>query len=159
VEFHSLSKTFNMTGWRIGFAIGNREAIDALSVIKTNTDSGLFKPIQMAGAKALREDLNSVDYLREIYKRRRDLVISRLSNVGVKPYPPEATFYVWSKIPWGTDSIDFCRTVLEKSGVIVAPGVGWGKYGEGYFRVALTVGDEVLKKAMDRLCAAIKGGV
>ncbi len=159
VEFHSLSKTFNMTGWRIGFAIGNREAIDALSVVKTNTDSGLFKPIQMAGAKALREDLNSVDYLREIYERRRDLVISRLSNVGVKPYPPEATFYVWSKIPWGTDSIDFCRTVLEKSGVIVAPGVGWGKYGEGYFRIALTVGDQVLEKAMDRLCAAIKGGV
>lgn len=159
VEFHSLSKTFNMTGWRIGFAIGNEEAIDALSVVKTNTDSGLFKPIQMAGAKALRGDLSSVDYLREIYRRRRDLVISRLSEVGVVPYPPEATFYVWSKIPWGTDSIHFCKTVLEKSGVIVAPGVGWGKCGEGYFRIALTVGDRVLEKAMERLCAAIKEGL
>jgi len=159
VEFHSLSKTFNMTGWRIGFAIGNRDAVEALSVVKTNTDSGVFRPIQTAGAKALGEDLRSVDYLRDIYRRRRDLVISKLKSVGVVPYPPKATFYVWSRIPWGKNSIDFCRTMLERSGVIVAPGVGWGQYGEGYFRIALTVGDELLEKAMNRLCRAIEEGV
>ncbi|MFQ5906374.1 MAG: aminotransferase class I/II-fold pyridoxal phosphate-dependent enzyme, partial [bacterium] len=158
IEFHSLSKTFNMTGWRIGFAIGNREAMEALSVVKTNTDSGVFRPIQTAGAKALRQDLRSVDYLRDIYRRRRDLVMSRLSKVGVTHHRAKATFYVWSRVPWGRDSVDFCKTMLERSGVIVAPGVGWGQYGEGYFRIALTVGDELLEKAMNRLCAAIKEG-
>jgi len=158
VEFHSLSKTFNMTGWRIGFAIGNAEAIDALSVVKTNTDSGVFRPIQIAGARALREDLSSVDHLRRIYTKRRDLVLSKLKGVGVSPYYPKATFYVWSRLPWGRDSIEFCRTMLERSGVILGPGVGWGRYGEGYFRIALTVGDLLLEKAMDRLCAAIAQG-
>ena len=158
VEFHSLSKTFNMTGWRIGFAIGNREAIDALSVVKTNTDSGVFRPIQIAGAKALEDDLSSVDYLRDIYRKRRDLVLARLKSAGVSPYHPRATFYVWSKLPWGENSIEFCRTMLERSGVILGPGVGWGEYGEGYFRIALTVGEELLEKAMDRLCSAIEQG-
>jgi LL-diaminopimelate aminotransferase len=158
VEFHSLSKTFNMTGWRIGFAIGNREAIDALSVVKTNTDSGVFRPIQIAGAAALMNDLGSADYLRNIYRKRRDLVVSKLKKAGVSPYPTKATFYVWSRIPWGRSSIDFCKTALEKSGVIVGPGVGWGEFGEGYFRIALTVGDDLLETAMDRLCAVIQEG-
>jgi LL-diaminopimelate aminotransferase len=158
VEFHSLSKTFNMTGWRIGFAIGNQDAMDALSVVKTNTDSGVFRPIQLAGARALEDDLSSVDYLRSIYTKRRDLVLSKLKDAGVTPYHPKATFYVWSKLPWGNDSIEFCSTMLERSGVILGPGVGWGEYGEGYFRIALTVGDEMLETAVDRLCAAIKQG-
>jgi LL-diaminopimelate aminotransferase len=158
VEFHSLSKTFNMTGWRIGFAIGNKEAMDALSVVKTNTDSGVFRPIQQAGARALEDELGSVDYLRDIYRKRRDLVLSKLKGVGVNPYHPRATFYVWSRVPWGNDSIEFCRTMLERSGVILGPGVGWGEYGEGYFRIALTVGDAMLEKAMDRLCSAIEQG-
>ena len=158
VEFHSLSKTFNMTGWRIGFAIGNAEAIDALSVVKTNTDSGVFRPIQIAGARALSEDLGSVDHLRQVYTKRRDLVLSRLKGVGVNPFHPRATFYVWSRLPWGGDSIQFCKEMLERSGVILGPGVGWGRHGEGYFRIALTVGDALLEKAMDRLCEAIAQG-
>jgi LL-diaminopimelate aminotransferase len=158
VEFHSLSKTFNMTGWRIGFAIGNAEAIEALSVVKTNTDSGVFRPIQIAGARALDRDLSSVDYLRSIYAKRRELVLSRFQKVGVSYYNPRATFYVWSKLPWGKDSIQFCKTMLERSGVILGPGVGWGDHGEGYFRIALTVGDELLTTAMDRLCEAIAQG-
>jgi LL-diaminopimelate aminotransferase len=158
VEFHSLSKTFNMTGWRIGFAIGNSTAIDALSVVKTNTDSGVFRPIQIAAAKALKNDLSSVDYLRDIYRKRRDLVLSELGKVGVTPYYPEATFYVWSKLPWGESSAAFCETMLERSGVILGPGLGWGQYGEGYFRIALTVGEDLLRQALDRLCKAISEG-
>jgi LL-diaminopimelate aminotransferase len=158
VEFHSLSKTFNMTGWRIGFAIGNRDAVDALSVVKTNTDSGVFRPIQIAGARALQEDLSSVDYLRRIYAKRRDHVLSKLREVGVSSFHPKATFYVWSKLPWGRDSIQFCKTMLDRSGVILGPGVGWGEQGEGYFRIALTIGDDLLAEAMGRLCEAIAQG-
>ncbi len=159
VEFHSLSKTFNMTGWRIGFAVGSPELIGALGVIKTNTDSGLFRPIQIAGIQALNQDFSEQDYLRVIYRRRRDIVISKLKEVGLQVDPPQGTFYVWIPLPWGNSSIDFCKTILERCGVVLGPGVGWGQYGEGYFRIALTLEDDRLRAGMDRLGRAIQKGI
>lgn len=158
VEFHSLSKTFNMTGWRVGFAVGNQELISALGVIKTNTDSGLFKPIQIASAFALRQEFREQDYLREIYRRRRDLVLSKLKEIGIEVNPPRATFYVWVPLPWGKSSIDFCKKILERCGVVLGPGVGWGECGEGYFRIALTLGEERLQVGLERLTRAIEEG-
>lgn len=158
VEFHSLSKTFNMTGWRIGFAVGNPDLIAGLGVIKTNTDSGLFRPIQIAGITALHQEFKEQNYLREIYERRREFVVSKLKEIGLKVESPKATFYVWTPLPWGESSIDFCKRILERSGVVLGPGVAWGSCGEGYFRIALTLGEERLKLGMERLCHAILEG-
>jgi LL-diaminopimelate aminotransferase len=173
VEFHSLSKTFNMTGWRIGFAVGNPKLIGGLGVIKTNTDSGLFRPIQIAGKAALDQDFEDQSYLREIYRRRQDIVMSKLKEIGLEVDPPKATFYVWIPIPWGSaspdggkakkkgsagGSIEFCRKILERCGVVLGPGIGWGEYGEGYFRIALTIQEERLQVGMERLGRGILEG-
>ena len=151
LEFHSLSKTYNMTGWRIGFAVGNQKAISALAIIKTNIDSGIFKAIQEAGITALTGPQEHIPPLIEMYTERRDVIVEGFNKLGWQLEPPKATFYVWVPTPPGMNSIDFANYVLEKTGIIVAPGVGYGQYGEGHIRIALTVGVPRLKEAIKRL--------
>lgn len=152
VEFHSLSKPFNMTGWRIGMAVGNPDAVRALGVIKTNTDSGQFTAVQQAGIAALEETPASFfAEMNEVYRRRRDLVVGALRDLGVPVEPPRATFYVWAPVPPGHTSAGFAEALLEQAGVVVAPGNGYGPGGEGYFRISLTVPDDRLEEAVARL--------
>jgi LL-diaminopimelate aminotransferase len=151
IEFHSLSKTYNMTGWRIGMAVGSAEAISALSVIKTNIDSGIFKAIQVAGVKALLGDDSDLQKMREIYAKRGDILVNGLRELGWKIERPRATFYVWARVPKGHTSEGFCTEVLEKAGVLLVPGSGYGKYGEGYFRASITVPEKRLNEAVGRM--------
>ncbi len=152
IEFHSLSKPFNMTGWRLGFAVGNRDAVGGLGIIKTNTDSGQFTAIQYAGISALRE--TSPDFGRrmtEIYTRRRDLVVDALNRIGIAVEKPRGAFYVWAPVPAGYTSAGFTAALLDKLGVIVAPGNGYGDNGEGFFRISLTTPDDRLEEAVARI--------
>lgn len=151
IEFHSLSKTFNVTGFRIGMAAGNKEAIRALGIIKTNIDSGAFKAIQEAGIFALKNCLDFPKQMVEIYTKRRDALIDGLNSLGWNLEKPKATFYVWAKVPQGYSSKDFCKLVLEKTGILFVPGNGYGASGEGYFRAALTVSEERIQEAISRL--------
>ena len=151
IEFHSLSKTYNMTGWRIGFAVGNKRVIAGLGKVKQNIDSGAFQAIQEAGIEALTGPQNQVSENMEIIKERRDLMVAGLSELGWNVLSPKATFYLWIPIPGGGSSIEFARRVLEEAGVVVTPGIGFGEYGEGYIRIALTQGKDRLKEALDRL--------
>jgi len=151
IEFNSLSKTYNMTGWRIGMAVGNKEAISNLGKIKNNIDSGVFKAIQRAGITALISEQDSIYKMNNIYQERRDIVINTLSELGWSIPNVKATFYMWLKTPKGFSSTEFCSYVLEKAGIIITPGIGYGQYGEGYFRLALTVSEDRLKLAMQRL--------
>ena len=151
IEFHSLSKTYNMTGWRLGFAMGNKKAISALSVIKTNIDSGVFKAIQRAGIEALTGPQDNIERMNEIYTRRRNTVISGLNKLGWNLKPTKATFYIWIPTLNKMSSMEFSNLLLEKTGIIVTPGIGYGEYGEGYVRIALTVGEKRLQEAMERL--------
>lgn len=151
LEFHSLSKTYNMTGWRIGFAVGGSEAIAALSIIKTNVDSGIFKAIQEAGITALTGPQEHIPQLIEMYTARRNAVVDGFNELGWNIKFPKATFYVWIPAPVNISSIDFANQILEKTGIIVTPGVGYGQYGEGYVRVALTVDVPRIKEAINRL--------
>ncbi len=151
VEFNSLSKPFNMTGWRIGMAMGNPEAISAISQVKENTDSGIFNAIQYAAIAALNGPQEELDQLIGVYKRRRDLVVSTFRTMGLDVDVPKGTFYVWTPTPNGMKSAEFVEDVLEKTGVVVTPGLGYGSRGEGFFRVSLTVSDARLDEAMDRL--------
>jgi len=149
VEFHSLSKTFNMTGWRIGFVVGNKEVIQALREVKTNVDSGVFQAIQEAGIEALKLPEEVSRQIRKVYQRRRDILVEGLRQIGWKINPPKATFYLWVKVP--CSSIEFARVLLEECGVVVTPGVGFGTYGEGYIRIALTVDEERIREAVRRI--------
>ena len=151
LEFQSLSKTYNMTGWRIGFAVGGSEAIAALSIIKTNVDSGIFKAIQEAGITALTGPQEHIPQLIEMYTARRNAVVDGFNELGWNIKFPKATFYVWIPAPVNISSIDFANQILEKTGIIVTPGVGYGQYGEGYVRVALTVDVPRIKEAINRL--------
>ena len=151
IEFHSLSKTYNMTGWRLGFVVGNKKAISALSVIKTNIDSGVFKAIQRAGIEALTGPQDNIERMNEIYTRRRNTVISGLNKLGWNLKPTKATFYIWIPTLNKMSSMEFSNLLLEKTGIIVTPGIGYGEYGEGYVRIALTVGEKRLQEAMERL--------
>jgi LL-diaminopimelate aminotransferase len=153
IEFHSLSKTYNMTGWRIGFAVGNREAIDGLGAIKSNIDSGVFQAVQMAGVAAMRGDQTCVEHMVQVYSRRRDLMIKGLQDVGFEVETPKATFYLWIKVPEGYTSSQLTERVLEDAGLVVTPGNGFGEPGEGYFRIALTQKRERLSEAVQRLKA------
>ena len=157
IEFGSLSKTFNMTGWRIGYAVGNSEAVEALYRFKTNTDSGIFKAIQYTGVEALTnpEAVPFLKGLRELYQGRRDLVVKALAEAGWPARSPRATFYVWAPVPKRYTSQSFVAYILEKTGVVVTPGRGFGEYGEGYFRIALTVKEERLMEAMTRIKEAV----
>lgn len=151
IEFHSLSKTFNMTGWRIGFAVGNKKAISGLGKIKTNIDSGVFQAIQYAGIEALRNYSLGMAERRGIYEERRDIFCKGLREVGLDYFPPKATFYVWFDTPRGSTSKDFTSRLLSDAGIVVTPGNGFGKYGEGFIRVSITVNTERLKEAVERL--------
>lgn len=149
IEFHSLSKTFNMTGWRIGFAVGNAQVINALLELKTNIDSGVFQAVQEAAIEALKKESILTPPIRETYRRRRKILLEGLKNLGweVKEFP--ATFYLWIKVP--SPSLDFSRRLLEECGIVVTPGVGFGEFGEGFVRMALTVGEEKIKETLERL--------
>ena len=153
IEFHSLSKTYNMTGWRIGFAVGNREAIDGLGAIKSNIDSGVFQAVQMAGIAAIRGDQSCVRNMVQVYSRRRDLMVKGLQDVGFEVESPRATFYLWIKVPEGYTSSELTERLLEDAGLVVTPGNGFGEPGEGYFRIALTQKRERLAEAVQRLKA------
>ncbi len=151
IEFHSLSKTFCMTGWRIGFAIGNSFLISALAKVKSNIDSGVFTAIQEAGAYALNNLEKIVPSLVEVFKKRRDFLATELQKLGYEFKKPNATFYLWVKTPKNISSQEFCKKVLQEIGLVVTPGIGFGNFGEGYFRIALTVGEERLREAVQRL--------
>ena len=142
IEFHSLSKTFNMTGWRIGMAVGNARAIAALSVIKTNIDSGIFKAIQEASIEALNTNSGPSKEVNAVYAKRRKILIDGLNCLGWDMEMTKATFYVWGKVPKDYTSEKFCAEVLEKAAVLLVPGSGYGECGEGYFRASITVPDE-----------------
>lgn len=151
IEFHSLSKTFCMTGWRIGFAVGRRELVQALAKVKSNIDSGVFTALQEAGAYALDHLEEIVPPLRRVFQERRDYLATELARLGFEFQKPKATFYLWVKVPSGFTSSEFCKRVLQDLAMVVTPGNGFGEKGEGYFRIALTVGVDRLKEAVGRL--------
>ena len=153
VEFGSLSKTYNMTGWRIGFVVGNSEIIKGLKLVKTNVDSGAFQAVQMAGIAALTGPQDCVKQNVAIYKRRRDLLADGLRSSGIELEKPKATFYFWAKVPSGFSSISFSMFLLERTGVVVTPGIGFGETGEGFVRFSLCVREERIIEA----CKRIKG--
>ena len=151
IEFHSLSKTYNMTGWRVGWACGNAKLISALAKVKSNIDSGIFTAIQLAGIAALEGPQQYVSDMCRLYQERRDCLVSGLNALGWKINKPKATFYIWIKIPVKSKSIDFAALLLDKADIVATPGVGFGKYGEGYIRMALTVPKERMVQALERL--------
>ena len=151
IEFHSLSKTYNMTGWRVGFAVGNAAAIAALAKVKSNIDSGIFQAIQLAGVAALQGPQEPVVKNIAIYKERRDILIDSLNKMGWKVPKQQATFYVWVPVPPGFTSSELTKALLEKAHIVTTPGNGFGPSGEGYIRIALTVPKERLKEAVERI--------
>ena len=151
IEFHSLSKTYNMTGWRIGFAVGHKDVIAGLGKIKTNLDSGVFQAIQDAGIVALRTEESVLSGIRDIYQKRRDALCEGLKGIGIQIDKPKAAFYLWAKVPSGFDSTTFAAHLLNKAGVLGTPGVGFGAPGEGYIRFALTQPVERIKEAVERI--------
>jgi len=151
IEFHSLSKSFNMTGWRIGFACGNARVIEALGTVKTNIDSGIFNPIQLAGMTALEEEAETANRMRAIYQSRRDYLVRELSGLGWEVTPPGGSIYVWMPVPQGFDSVGFSTHVLDKAGIFFTPGNAYGPSGEGYVRISLSVPDERIEEAISRL--------
>lgn len=151
IEFFSLSKSYNMTGWRIGFACGNRTAIQALGTVKNNLDSGQFTAIQEAAIAALDGPQDCVEEMCAIYQERRDRVVAALTSIGLECAAPKATIYVWAKVPEGETSESFATKLLERAHVIVTPGTGYGEGGEGYIRISLTTPDALLDEAVRRI--------
>ena len=151
VEVFSLSKGFNMTGWRCAAILGNADAIQAYWRLKTNVDSGLFEAVQLAGAAALRGPRGPVERMNETYVRRRDLVVSALRDIGVEVESPKGTIYVWAPVPEGHTSASFAELVLEEAAVVVSPGSMYGPSGEGFFRISLTAPDERISEAVERM--------
>jgi len=149
LEFHSLSKTYNMTGWRVGFAVGNPELIKGLGKVKTNIDSGIFEAVQMAGIAALTGPQDCVAEMRKTYQERRDTLLPGLLELGLQVTPPKATFYVWAGIKGS--SLECSKTLLEKAGIVATPGIGFGSHGEGYLRFALTQPVERIQEAVERM--------
>ncbi len=155
VEIFSLSKGWNMTGWRTAALVGNAEAVAAYWKLKTNQDSGMFEAVQLAAAAAL--DAGPPPEMPGVYQRRRDLVCDALAEIGVDVTPPKGTIYVWAPVPEGHDSASYCELVLEETGVVISPGSAYGPNGEGFFRIALTVPDERLAEAVERLRMSLGG--
>jgi LL-diaminopimelate aminotransferase len=151
IEFHSLSKSYNMTGWRIGMAVGNAQMIDALRRIKSNLDSGIPQAIQYMAITALSGAQDSIQEHNIIYQRRRDKIIQALKHLGIPAAPPRASLYIWARCPAGYTSAEFAEDLLEQVGVVVTPGNGYGANGEGYFRISLTIPDALLDKGLDKL--------
>jgi LL-diaminopimelate aminotransferase len=155
VEIFSLSKGYNMTGWRTGAIVGNAEAVEAYWKLKTNIDSGMFEAVQLAAATALDDGDPIPREMSEIYQRRRDLVVDALREIGVDVPAPKATIYVWAPVPVGHSSASYCEMVLEESGVVVSPGGAYGPNGEGFFRISLTIADARLSEAVERLRSSL----
>ena len=155
VEVFSLSKGWNMTGWRTAAIVGNAEAVATYWKLKTNIDSGMFEAVQLATAAAL--DAGAPAEMSQVYQRRRDLVCGALAEIGVDVTPPKGTIYVWAPVPEGHTSASYCELVLEESGVVVSPGGSYGPNGEGFFRISLTVPDERLAEAVERLRGSLGG--
>jgi len=153
IEFHSLSKSYNMTGWRIGMAVGNSTMIDALKRFKSNLDSGVPQAIQQAAIEALTGPQDEVARHNAIYQRRRDLVVETLRDMGLDVLTPKASLYIWAKVPKGYTSASFATELLDQVGVVVTPGTGYGKEGEGYVRLSLTISDASLVKGLSKLSA------
>ena len=152
IEFNSLSKPFNMTGWRIGWAVGRSDVIEALGRLKTNIDSGIFEAVQYAGIKALQLGRKPIEKINQLYKKRRNILVDGLKNLGWKVKKNKASFYLWIKVPAADMSArEFSRQVFQDTGVFMTPGIGYGKQGEGFVRLALTVSEERIKEALDRL--------
>ena len=157
VEVFSLSKGYNMTGWRTAAIVGNAEAIEAYWRLKTNIDSGMFEAVQLAAVAALRDGDETAREMSAIYQRRRDLVCGALKEIGVDVTPPGGTIYVWAPVPDGHTSASYCELVLEESGVVISPGGAYGQSGEGWFRISLTVPDERLAEAVERMRSSLAG--
>jgi len=151
VEFHSVSKTYNMTGWRIGWAAGNPKVIESLGRLKSNIDSGVFQAIQYAAIAGLTGRQDIVERQNSIYQERRDILVDGLNSMGWSLLKPKATFYVWAPVPKGHTSESFAELILEKAGVVITPGTGYGQNGAGYFRMALTIEKERIQEALDRI--------
>ena len=151
LEFHSLSKTYNMTGWRFGMAVGNADMIKALFQIKANLDSGIPQAIQQMAIEALTGPQDCVDANVEIYQRRRDRVVKALTTLGLTVDVPRASLYIWARIPEGFTSAELAARLLEETDIVVTPGSSYGKYGEGYIRLSLTTPDEQVEKGCQRL--------
>jgi LL-diaminopimelate aminotransferase len=151
VEFHSLSKTYNMTGWRIGWMAGNREAVEVLGRFKSNVDSGVFQAVQYAGIAALEGSQDGVADLQKMYQERRDAAVEGMRQLNWSFQSPRGGFYIWVKVPSGFTSTEYCEMILEKAQVIITPGNGYGQYGEGYFRIALTVDASRITEALQRI--------
>ncbi len=151
IELNSLSKPYNMTGWRIGMAMGNREIIAAVCKVKENTDSGIFNAIQYAAIQALRHEDQNIEKMLAIYGRRRKLVLETFEKIGLGFTPQKGTFYLWIPVPQGMTSIDFTTLLFEKAAVVVAAGTAYGPHGEGFIRISLTVSDKRLEEAMERI--------
>lgn len=151
IEFNSLSKTFNMTGWRLGFAAGNKNAIASLGKYKTNVDSGVFNAVQYAGVVALENYENFSQKNITVYKKRREMVFNTFKKIGLEHYYSDATIYIWAKVPEGFTSRTFSELLLEKGNVVVTPGSAFGQFGEGYYRISITLPDERLEEALERI--------
>jgi len=153
VEFHSLSKSYNMTGWRIGMAVGNRRIIDALMRVKSNIDSGVAQAVQRMAIAALEGPQDCIDEHNRIYQARRDKVVEALRKLGLRVTPPKASLYVWAKVPDGMTSAGFAERLLDEAAVIVTPGNGYGEHGEGYVRLSLTLPDDRVDEGLRRIAA------
>ncbi|MBD2493256.1 pyridoxal phosphate-dependent aminotransferase [Nostoc sp. FACHB-280] len=151
IEFHSLSKSYNMTGWRVGFVAGNALGIQGLRQVKTNVDSGVFKAIQTAAIAAYNTSEAELQTLMSVYQHRRDTIVKGLQSLGWPIQPPKATLYVWVPVPAGYTSAEFVNLLLDKCGIMVAPGSGYGASGEGFFRIALTIPEERMQAAIERM--------
>lgn len=151
IEFHSLSKTYNMTGWRIGWACGNTQLVSALAKVKSNLDSGIFSAIQLAGVAALQGPLGYLNEMCALYQQRRDVLVDGLTDLGWTVTKPKATFYVWIKIPPKAEAISFAARLLKDADIVATPGVGFGENGQGYIRMALTVPVQRIKEALERI--------
>jgi LL-diaminopimelate aminotransferase len=151
IEFHSLSKSYNMTGWRIGMAVGNAEIIDALMRVKSNLDSGVPQAVQRMAITAFEGPQECIAEHNRVYQRRRDRLVAALQGLGLRLQPPKASLYVWARVPEGATSVQFATRLLDEAGVVVTPGIGYGPSGEGYVRLSLTLADERLEEGMRRL--------
>ena len=151
LEFHSLSKSYNMTGWRLGMAVGNAEMIAALMIIKSNLDSGVPNAVQYMGIEAMSSPQSMIDERNGIYQHRRDRVVQVMREIGLHVDPPKASLYVWARVPEGYSSAKFTEFLLEDGNIVVTPGNGYGKYGEGYIRMSLTIPDLDMERGLQRM--------
>jgi LL-diaminopimelate aminotransferase len=151
IEFHSLSKTYNMTGWRVGWACGNPQLVAALAKVKSNIDSGIFSAVQLAAVAALSGKQDYLQEMRDLYRQRRDCLVDGLKCLGWEAMRPKATFYVWIKLSAKVDAISFAAHLLQAADIVATPGVGFGRWGQGYIRMALTVSEDRMKEALRRI--------